>query len=87
LFLFDGIGYGGGKTTYERRGRGMPPKRVLMRTIVVYAQFPARERLAAPTDGAVGRNHLRAVGGGDRGDAGAFTWGTAITLGGLISHA
>ena len=52
LFLFDGIGYGGGKTQYERRGRGMPPKRVLMRTIVVYAQFPGAGTPTGP-DGTV----------------------------------
>src|SRR5260370_42327062 len=40
LFLFDGIGYGGGKTQYERRGRGLPPKRILQRTIAAYPHVP-----------------------------------------------
>jgi hypothetical protein len=40
LFLYDGVGLGGGKTRYHERGRGRPPVRVISRTIVVYAQTP-----------------------------------------------
>src|SRR5258706_7357225 len=52
LFLFDGIGYGGGNTQYERRRRGLPPKRVLHRTNVLYAQVP-RTRAANRADRAL----------------------------------
>jgi len=48
LFLFDGIGYGGGKTIYESRGRGMPKIRKVLRTIVVYAQFPGTGTPSGP---------------------------------------
>jgi hypothetical protein len=40
LFLYDGVGLGGGIMKYLERGRGRPPVRVISRTIVVYAQIP-----------------------------------------------
>jgi hypothetical protein len=40
LFLYDGVGFGGGKTKYEQRGRGTPPVRIMDRTIVIYARMP-----------------------------------------------
>ncbi len=88
LFLFDGIGYGGGNTQYERRGRGMPPKRVLHRTIVVYAQFPGTGTPSGPdgtvpSGGTIFAPLVEAVEGvlnqTDFDNA-------ALTLGGLVSH-
>lgn len=40
LIVYDGIGFGGGKTKYEERGRGRPRVRILSRTLVIYAQLP-----------------------------------------------
>src|SRR5258707_784768 len=40
LYLFDGVGLGGGREKVEQRGRGRPPISILDRTIVVYAQLP-----------------------------------------------
>ena len=88
LFLFDGIGYGGGKTQYERRGRGMPAKRVLMRTIVVYAQFPGAGTPSGPdgtvpSGGTIFAPLVEAIEATLEPSPGE----PAITLGGLISHA
>ena len=41
LFLFDGVGFGGGRTTYQQRGRGRPVVQIIYRTIVLYAQATA----------------------------------------------
>src|SRR5258707_13440746 len=49
LFLFDGIGYGGGNTQYQRRGRGKPPKPVLHPTALAYRQFPSNGTPGGPT--------------------------------------
>jgi hypothetical protein len=38
LFLYDGVGFGGGRTEYRRRGKNLPPIRIIHRTIVLYAQ-------------------------------------------------
>jgi hypothetical protein len=88
LFLFDGIGYGGGKTQYERRGRGMPAKRVLHRTIVVYAQFPGTGTPSGPdgtvpSGGTIFAPLVEAIEAALEPSPGD----PAITLGGLISHA
>lgn len=40
LFLYDGVGFGGGKTRYERLGRAQPAVRIMSRTIVIYAKTP-----------------------------------------------
>ena len=89
LFLFDGIGYGGGKTQYERRGRGMPPKRILHRTIVVYAQFPGSgtpsgpEGLQTMSGGTIFAPLVEAI---ERGFNQVDFDNAALTLGGLVSH-
>lgn len=41
LWLYDGMGAGGGKITYDRKSRSLPPIRIMDRTIVIYAQSPA----------------------------------------------
>lgn len=43
LYLFDGVGLGGGETRYEPRGRATPAVVTMDRTIVVYAQIPSGE--------------------------------------------
>lgn len=40
LYLYDGPGLGGGKTSYKQSGRGTPAIRTLSRTIVIYARLP-----------------------------------------------
>lgn len=40
LFLYDGVGLGGGTETYDPRSRGTPSVTTLRRTIVVYARMP-----------------------------------------------
>lgn len=40
LFLFDGVGLGGGKTRYDPRQRATPTVRTLDKTIVIYARLP-----------------------------------------------
>lgn len=88
LFLFDGIGYGGGKTIYERKGRGMPPIRKLLRTIVVYAQFPGSGTPSGPdgtvpSGGTIFSPLVEAI-------EGALSQvdfdNAALTLNGLVSH-
>lgn len=37
LWYYEGVGLGGGTISYERSAPGLPPKRTMNRTIVVYA--------------------------------------------------
>lgn len=37
LFLYDGVGFGGGRDNWVQGNRGAPSKRTLYRTIVIYA--------------------------------------------------
>lgn len=40
LYLFDGVGLGGGQDHYDFKTRSLPPVVSLRRTIVIYAQIP-----------------------------------------------
>lgn len=40
LFVYDGVGFGGGRDTWVQGNRGSPSKRTLYRTIVIYAWRP-----------------------------------------------
>lgn len=40
LFLYDGVGFGGGVDSYDPRGRGSPGVTTLLRTVVIYATLP-----------------------------------------------
>lgn len=40
LFLYDGVGFGGGIDTWDPRGPGNPSVVTLLRTIVIYATLP-----------------------------------------------
>jgi hypothetical protein len=87
LFLFDGIGLGGGKTIYHRSGRGMPAKRTLLRTIVIYAQLPGAGTPSGldgtvQSGGTVFAPLIEAVEAALEPPPGD----PAITLGGLVSH-
>ncbi len=89
LFLFDGVGFGGGRIKMDPRGRGTPTVRTLMRTIIVYAQLPGGGladgpdadtpggTVFAPLQEAVENAFSAEVGDGP---------GGAQTLGGLVSH-
>lgn len=86
LLLYDGVGFGGGKTRFEQRRRGLPPVRVLSRTIVVYAQVPGgvvgnpSRTMAGGTVFAPLSEAIEGVIGTPDGE------GATNTLGGLVSH-
>src|SRR5206468_6331331 len=40
LFLYMGVGFGGGRIGYEQRGRGLPPVRTMDISIAIYALSP-----------------------------------------------
>lgn len=40
LWFYEGVGLGGGTVTVQSPGRGVPPKRTMNRTIVLYALQP-----------------------------------------------
>ncbi len=89
LFLYDGIGFGGGIILYEQRGRGTPQRRTMKRTIVVYALTPdgrAAGGIDATTPGgsvfAPLQQSIEDALAAEIGDAP----GGALTLGGLCSH-
>jgi hypothetical protein len=86
LILYDGVGFGGGTTKFEQRGRGRPTVRVVSRTIVIYAQMPgggtAEGTDAFTPGGAVFGPLSEAI-------EGVFQLvdsENALTLGGLVSH-
>lgn len=85
LFLFDGIGFGGGRISFESRSRGVPSVRIMYRTIVVYAAIPGGFTPDGPdavTPGGTVFNPLMTA------IENAFapdSEGT-LTLGGLVSH-
>jgi hypothetical protein len=85
LILYDGIGFGGGKTKYEQRGRGRPPVRVLMRTIVCYATLPGGTTAPGP-DGTTSGGAVFAPLVENIEAAFAPDSEGALTLGGLVSH-
>ena len=89
LYLYDGVGLGGGRVKYEPRGRGSPGVRILERSIVIYAMFPgggtprgidsttAGGTIFAPLVDAIELAFSPEVGDGP---------GGTLTLGGLVSH-
>lgn len=91
LFLFDGIGFGGGLIHYEQRGRGRPTVRIMSRSIIVYARAfgpggapDGTPRGPAPdvTGGQVFHPLIEAVEAAFR----LTDSEGALTLGGLVSH-
>ncbi len=89
LFLYDGIGFGGGRTEYKQRARGLPPTRTMLRTIVVYAQLPGGGGLAGPDlltpGGTVFAPLMESIDTAFSAEVGDGPGGTQ-TLGGLVSH-
>lgn len=57
LFLYDGVGFGGGRDTFVQGNRGAPSKRTLHRTIVVYAWRPGGGTPTGP-DASIGVSSL-----------------------------
>lgn len=87
LLLYDGIGFGGGKTKIEQRGRGVPPVRILFRTIIVYAQLPGGGTPQGPDDTTPGGTVLGPLSEAIEGVFGQFDGqGATLTLGGLVRH-
>jgi hypothetical protein len=92
LFLYDGVGFGGGTTEYEQRGRSRPVVRVITRTIIIYAQ----QLSAGGVPGGVTGGPIVATSGAGpvfhpliEAVEGVFTTTDsqgALTLGGLVSH-
>ncbi len=89
LYLFDGVGFGGGRIKYDPRGRGTPQVRTMLRTILIYAQAPGGGTadgpeagipcgtIYAPLQEAIDAAFSEEVGDGP---------GGTQTLGGLVSH-
>ncbi len=87
LILYDGIGFGGGKTKYEQRGRGRPKIRVVTRTIVVYAQLPAGNTPSGPDNVTPGGSVFGPLAEAIETVFDNVDSEGALTLGGLVSHA
>ena len=85
LYLFDGVGLGGGTTKYEQRGRGRPPVRVLTRVIVIYAQLPGGNTPGG-VDSTTPGGTLFAPLAESVENAFVPDRENAVTLGGLVSH-
>ena len=88
LFLFDGVGLGGGRIKYAQKQRGLPPRRTLLRTIVLYAQIPGGGTPGGPDATTPGGTVLGPL--AESVEAALATvddpvQGT-LTLGGLVSH-
>lgn len=87
LLIYDGIGFGGGKTKFEQRGRGRPVVRVLFRTLVVYAQMPGGGTPQGPDATTPGGSVFAPLSEAIEGVFQQFDQeGAALTLGGLVSH-
>lgn len=85
LFLYDGVGMGGGIIKFDPRGRGTPGVRTMQRTIVVYSALPGGFTPAGPDGetpgGSVMAPLLEAIE-----DAFDPDQEGTLTLGGLVSH-
>jgi hypothetical protein len=86
LFLYDGVGLGGGTDHYDPRSRGTPKAVTLRRTIVIYAKLPEGGTPVGPDSitpgGTLFHPLIEAV---------EFALNNsdsegALTLGGLVSH-
>jgi hypothetical protein len=86
LLIYDGVGFGGGHTKYEQRGRGRPPVRVLSRTLVVYAQLPGGGTPSGPDAITPGGTIFAPLVEAIEGVFAAVDSEGALTLGGLVSH-
>lgn len=86
LWYYEGVGLGGGTVAYERTARGLPPKRVISHTIIIYALKPK----ANTPDGAdvtvAGNTVINPLLASVE-QAFIPDRENAVTLGGLVSHA
>lgn len=87
LYVYDGVGFGGGITKYVQQGR-TPGNRTLLRTIVIYSQLPGGNQPAgidSTTPGADAIYDLieKVETALDPPDSDSF--GT-VSLGGLVTH-
>lgn len=91
LFLYDGVGLGGGTIHYEQRGRSRPVVRIMSRTIILYAQAPGPANLpggtpAGPQPGITGGNVFHPLIEAVEAVFQQTDSQGALTLGGLVSH-
>jgi hypothetical protein len=86
LFLFDGVGLGGGRIKYEQRGRGRPTVRVLSKTVVIYAQLPGAGTPAGPDSITPGGDVFFPLMEAVENVFQQVDSEGALTLGGLVSH-
>jgi hypothetical protein len=89
LYLFDGVGLGGGMDRYEPQTRSLPPLVTLRRTVVIYAQLPGGGTPGGQTDmvtpgGTVLNPLIDAVQAVI--DRPTDSASNANTLGGIVSH-
>lgn len=87
LFLYDGVGLGGGIDTYDQAGFGTPAKVLLRRTVVIYARLPGGGTAQGPDfttpGGTIFDPLIEAVGNALEPDD--LTRGV-LTLGGLVQY-
>jgi hypothetical protein len=86
MLLYDGVGFGGGHTTFEQRGRGRPPVRIMHRTIVIYAQLPGSGTPQGPDATTPGGTVFAPLSEAIEGVFQQVDSEGALTLGGLVSH-
>lgn len=86
LILYDGIGFGGGKTRFEQRGRGRPPVRIVSRTIIVYAQLPGGNTPGGTDHDTPAGSVFAPLSEAIEGVFQSVDSEGALTLGGLVSH-
>ncbi len=87
LFLYDGVGLGGGIDTYEHNSRSTPARVILRRTIVIYARLPGGGTPSGPDSSTPGGTLfdplievvIAALAPDDASQ-------NVLTLGGLVSH-
>lgn len=88
LFLFDGVGLGGGRERFEQRGRGRPVVSVLDRTVVIYAKLPGGGTPSGPDHTTPGGQVFHPLEESVLSSFNNFDDRSAntLTLGGLVSH-
>lgn len=90
LFLYDGVGFGGGVDLFEQVGRGTPARVTMHRSIVIYSRMPGAGTPQGVLPDIPGgsvyhpliESVIAALGAEDETDPSQGT----VTLGGLVSH-
>ena len=86
FFLYDGMGFGGGRTEFKRSGRRTEPIRVLHRTIVIYARFPGADTPSGADTTTAGGTIFAPLSEAVEGVLQETDREGVQTLGGLVSH-